>query len=561
MWAWRRQLGNVLRVTFAGILLAIASPQAFASELRDLIESRIEAGLAGNGDMVWSQDDGERGAALSRFYAERDHAPLWVGEDGALPKSGVLLSVLRNAEAEGLRSQAYAPGRIARLIDTRTPRELARLELLLSHTLLIYASDLRHGRLRPEMVAPDLAAQPPSQDISRILRGAANADDPAGYLKDLAPANPGYHRLRRALTTYRRIAAADGWPRVSDGRWLESGMRGREVATLRRHLQATGDLTVTSSDPEFFGLALKQAVERYQARHGLKSDGVVGPRTRAQLEIPVETRIRQIEINMERWRWMPDDLGERYVLVNLAGFEVELVESGATSLYMRAVVGRPYRKTPVFSDRITYVELNPTWTVPPTIMRKDVLPKVRQDVGYLAEHNMQVYAGWSAEAPRVDPTKVDWAALDPRRIPYRFVQAPGPKNPLGRVKFMFPNRFHVYLHDTPQRDLFLQAQRTFSSGCIRVDKPMELLDHLLAGQAEWDRARVQAVLKSGKTTRVPLKHSLPIHLIYATAWIGEGGTIHFRDDVYGRDELVDQALSALELSQTSVRETASQSAK
>lgn len=547
MWTRRRRLGNGLCVIVAGLLLVAAAAPCRAGGTVEQVREHLAGRLAqAEAAAPPGPGDGAPAAPLAAFYAGRGQAPLWIGEDGARPRARRLLAHLRQADGEGLRPSAYDVASLAALIDADGPAALAELELRLSRALLRYADDLRHGRLAPARTMPGLAAGPPRLDAAAVLAGAGDSADPAEFLARLSPANPSYRRLRRALAHYRAIAADGGWPAVPPGPTLKEGMRDAAVAVLRRHLEATGDLSPAGGEPALFDAALAQAVRRYQARHGLEADGAVGAKTRAELAVPVGERIRQIEINMERWRWMPDDLGARYILVNLAGFEVELVEHGAATLHMRAVVGQPYRKTPVFSDRMTYVELNPTWTVPPTIMKKDLIPRIRAEPDYLAAHDMRVYAGWSAEAPRVDPAAVDWQALDAGRVPYRFVQAPGPRNPLGRVKFMFPNRFHIYLHDTPQPELFQRARRSFSSGCIRVEKPMQLLEHLLADKPGWDRARIEKVLDGGTTTRVSLPQALPIHITYATAWIGEGGTIHFRDDIYGRDALLDQALSAVE---------------
>jgi murein L,D-transpeptidase YcbB/YkuD len=209
---------------------------------------------------------------------------------------------------------------------------------------------------------------------------------------------------------------------------------------------------------------------------------------------------------------------------------------------MKVVVGRPYRRTPVFSDEISYLELNPTWTVPPTILREDILPKLRADPGYLAANNMTLYYGWNSEAKPIDPASVDWSQVAPRNIPYRIVQAPGPQNALGRIKFMFPNKYQVYLHDTPSRELFARTTRAFSSGCIRVEKPVELANFLLSPGSGWDAGRIQEAVESAQTARVSLERPVPVHLTYATVWIGEGGSIHFRDDVYGRDLALADAL-------------------
>jgi len=239
---------------------------------------------------------------------------------------------------------------------------------------------------------------------------------------------------------------------------------------------------------------------------------------------------------------MPDDLGDRYILVNLAGFELEVVESGSMVMTMRIITGKPYRRTPVFSGLMTYMEFNPTWTVPPTIVKHDILPRLREDPGYLASRNIRVFLGWRDDSTELAATAIDWKGVDPRRVPYRFRQDPGPENALGRVKFMLPNRFGVYLHDTPARELFNKTVRSFSSGCVRLENPLGLAEYLTADLPGWDRKRIDGIVASKRTTDVKLARPVPVYLTYSTVWFGEGGTIHFRDDVYARDDLLFQAL-------------------
>jgi murein L,D-transpeptidase YcbB/YkuD len=319
-------------------------------------------------------------------------------------------------------------------------------------------------------------------------------------------------------------------------------MADARVVQLRQRLMSSGDLTLEGPDPEIYDTALVQAVERFQLRHGLEADGVVGAKTLEALNAPVQQRIDQILINMERWRWMPDDLGDRYILVNLAGFELDVVEDGSTVLDMRVVVGKTYRRTPVFSGRMTYLDFNPYWHVTPTIARKDILPKIQADPGFLKTDGMRVFDGWGEDAREINPEIVDWSLIEPKTLTFKFRQDPGPKNALGRVKFMFPNQFNVYLHDTPSRDLFQRTVRTFSSGCIRVERPLELAEYLLHDDPGWSRARIDSVIAAGKALTVVLPKAIPVHLTYSTVWFGEGGTLHFRDDIYGRDALVAQAL-------------------
>ena len=530
------------RLNTALLLLALvmsAAPAAALADQTGAVSQLLERRLADAGEPI-----GEVAldrSSLQTFYGQRGYRPMWIAE-GAGSRTRQLVEVLRSAARDGLDPNAYGLSEIAARLEASAASDQAELELRASLALLRYASDVRTGRLALQDIDPELFIHPGELDRLDILKRAAAAPDIERFLRDQAPSNPIYRRLRRVLAEYRAIAAHGGWPAVPDGPSLKPGMVDARVNDLRLRLMSSGDLTIEGADPRVYDPALVQAVERFQSRHGLEPDGVVGPKTLYALNVPVEQRIDQILINMERWRWMPDDLGDRYVLVNLAGFELDVVEAGSTVLDMRVVVGRTYRRTPIFSGRMTYLEFNPYWTVTPNIAKRDILPKILADPGYLKAEGMRVFAGWGGDAAELDPETIDWPSLAPQKLTFKFRQDPGPKNALGRVKFMFPNRFNVYLHDTPSRELFQRTVRTFSSGCIRVEKPLELAEYLLQGDPGWTRARIERVIAGGKTMTVVLPKSIPVHLTYSTVWIGEGGTIHFRDDIYGRDALVAQAL-------------------
>jgi len=522
------------------MVLALAAPflptEAAATYIAappDLLAAGIQRELDKKGP-----DADEIDVSLSEWYGKTGFQPLWIGPDGANGKARDFLAILKRAEREGLVLGDYPIAEIESGMSASAIEE----ELLLSKTFVHYVSDLRTGRLSPKVADPALFIQPGEIDRHAILRAARDAGKIKQAIEAFTPANPSYRRLRRILGEYRAVASNGGWPMVPEGPSLKQGMRDWRVTQLRQRLMATKDLVDGGYDAEFFDEALLQAVERFQKRHGLVADGIVGRRSLAELNIPVERRIEQIIVNMERWRWMPDDLGDRYILVNLAGFELEVVDFGAVVMAMRIVTGKPYRRTPVFSGRMTYLEFNPTWTVPPTIAKHDILPSVRQDPDYLTKRNIHVYAGWRADSPELASSAIDWNAIDARRIPFRFKQDAGPTNALGRVKFMFPNRFDVYLHDTPSRELFAKNVRSFSSGCVRVENPLGMAEYLTADLPGWDRKRIEKVIASRKTTVVKLARPMPVHLTYSTVWFGEGGTIHFRDDVYARDDLLYQAL-------------------
>jgi murein L,D-transpeptidase YcbB/YkuD len=315
------------------------------------------------------------------------------------------------------------------------------------------------------------------------------------------------------------------------------------VAALRERLHLEDDPGI-DQDADLFDEALERAVRKFQRRHGLAADGAVGTATRAELNVSVERRVEQLELNLERRRWLPEDLGRRHIIVNIAAFALEVVEEEAVVLAMRVVVGGLEHRTPVFSDTMRYLVLNPYWNVPTDISVGEMLPKIRQDSSYLARSNVRVFLNAGPDAREVDPATVDWSAITQADFPFRLRQDPGPLNALGRVKFMFINKFNVYLHDTPARPLFEASERDFSHGCIRLQRPIELAAYLLQPDPYWHRDALLRALDVAVDYAVPLPEPVPIHLLYWTAWADRDGTIQFRRDIHGWDTPLWQALRA-----------------
>jgi len=255
------------------------------------------------------------------------------------------------------------------------------------------------------------------------------------------------------------------------------------------------------------------------------------------MNVPIGKRIRQLAVNLERWRWLPRDHGRRYIRVNIADFTLQLFEADTVALAMRVVVGKTYRRTPVFSDLMTYLVINPYWTVPNTILLNDIAPKALRDPEYIRNQRIKIYAGWSEGAPEIDPAAIDWSRLSKNYQPYRLRQDPGPRNSLGTIKFMFPNQFDVYLHDSPSHSLFNRSERAFSSGCIRVEKPIEMAVHLL-DNPEYDEARLRRIISTRVETTLKLRQPILVMLLYMTAWVDEQGRVQFRHDIYGRDHSI-----------------------
>lgn len=380
--------------------------------------------------------------------------------------------------------------------------------------------------------------------FASLLQVALDSNQIEQTLNGLLPPQPGYARLKQVLAGYKEIAAKGGWPVVPNGPKMQKDDRGERVALLRARLVASGELnTKSTTDTTLFDAELDSAVRGFQRRYGLDADGAVGPATLEALNVSAQKRVEQIRVNMERWRWLPQNLGERYILVNIANFELDVIEQTKPIMTMRVVVGKYFRRTPVFSDRMTYLVLSPYWHVPPHIAKEDKLPLIRKNPDYLSQENIKVFQSWDAKTKEVDPKSIDWLQITARSFNYRLRQEPGPKNALGRVKFMFPNKFDVYLHDTPSRELFSKTVRTFSSGCIRIEKPIELAEYLLQKDPQWNRERILTVIDKRIERTVLLPESIPIHLLYWTVWAEADGTVQFRNDIYGRDKLLCDALT------------------
>jgi L,D-transpeptidase YcbB len=481
---------------------------------------------------------------LIRLYERRQFNPVWT-TDARLDE---LLAALEGSTAHGLDPEDYHVAVLHEARESLNDQDYAlaaaSLDVLATDALARYAYHLRFGKVNPEALEPSwnftrtLGDTDPIEAVLQLI----DADDLGAALDRLAPQEARYRDLMQGLAAMRSQAAAGGWPSVPSGETLRPGMRGARVIALRERLTATGDLpddAITGgADADLYDMPLSQAVRAFQERHGLDADAIVGPRTLAALNVPVESRIDQLRINLERARWIFRDLEDRYIISNIARFRTTLVENGEVVWTTRSVVGLPYRQTPVFRARMTYLVLNPTWTVPPGILSRDILPEIRRDPGTLARRNMTVL---DFSGRPVDPAAVDFSGT--RGFPYMIRQEPGPNNALGRVKFMFPNAYHVYMHDTPAQELFDRAERTFSSGCIRLENPLELAEILLDGAAGWDRAAIDRAIADGRSRTVTLPRALTVLLIYATA-VPENGEIIFLPDVYNRDARLLAALDA-----------------
>lgn len=526
---------------------------AITQQVRHHIESRLSAGnqsqrFVCRGETICGLK------LMPLFYQERRFEPAWMNGRELRPKAKVLIQAVQNAFQDGLEPQDYHAIAIAETLAMLTNASdltiqkqseyRADLDLLLTDAFLLLGNHLSGGRIDPETLHSDWVVSERSIDLLLLLHTASDINRLNRAIERLRPAHRGYLGLRNALRQLRNQQAQGGWPALAGGPTVRPGNSNPRVPTLRRRLELSGDIEPghVSDAPTHYDDALVNAVKRFQARHGLKPDGSVGPKTRNAMNVSIDKRIRQIELNLERWRWLPHNLGHRHIVVNIADFNLRVVEADEDILKMRVVVGRPARRTPVFSSQMSYMVFNPYWNVPRIIAVEDILPKLASGVDYLTRQHIRVFTDWTESAGEINPQAVNWTRYNETYFPFRLRQEPGPNNALGRIKFIFPNRFAVYLHDTPKRSLFNFTQRDFSSGCIRLEHAQALAAYLLKDQSGYSPKTIAAILSRGTRRVVHIPNPMPVHLIYMTAWVDHNNRLQFRNDIYRRDRDLNTAL-------------------
>ncbi len=479
---------------------------------------------------------GERiysGVLVESFYKGRDYQPAW-SQNGQLMQVETLIRAVEEAYGDGLSPDYYHLDLIKSLVDkvghelAPDSKQLSDLDILLTDAFLTLGCHLSAGCVNPVTIETEWFAKSRKVDVSSVLDQALKKKQIREALMGLRPKKDIYSSLRLALARYRELSAKGEWQLVSAGPSLKKGSNSYRVVELRKRLAVSGDLPAAEATAgDLFDEKVEQSVIIFQKRHGLKIDGIVGRGTLNALNIPLKQRIRQMELNMERLRWILGNIEERFIVVNIANFQLYVIENDKSILSMKVVVGKPYLRTPIFTAKMTYLVINPVWNIPDSIARKEIPKEIRKDPNYLAKQKIKVL-----RRPQVTG----------KALPYRYRQEPGPLNPLGTIKFVFPNEFDVYLHDTPAKRLFSEDVRTFSHGCIRIEKPVELAEYLLRDDPRWSRKELVAAVEKGTEQTVMIPHPLNVHFLYLTAWVDESGTVQFRNDIYGRDKRLDEAL-------------------
>jgi murein L,D-transpeptidase YcbB/YkuD len=447
--------------------------------------------------------------ALRRLYGLAGDDLLWTGKDDRV---AALAAAFTNASEDGLDFPAPLPD----LLKVKTENAVER-DLLLSDGALRLAGALAVGRARPELWEEDWAVPAPSFDAVAGLDKALRGGKLGPWFATLAPSDARYLRLKAALAQYRELAGKGGWPQVKGGPTIKPGMADGRVAVIRQRLVAEGFLPVDATGDDTYDEALVAAVNVFQARHGIVPDGTVGARTVAAMNVPVRARVEQIALTLERWRSLPRDFGRNYLFVNVPAESLEVFEDGNSVLAMKVVVGDPNHPTPVVLSRIQAVTFNPVWRIPSSIAKNEIAPKIKADPRYLQKNDM-----------------IAKGAL-------QFEQLPGPKNPLGQIKFETPNKFDVYLHDTSTHATFERVARALSHGCVRTENARELALYVL-GAAKWPTDEIERAIASNVTQKVDVARHLRVNLLYFTSFVDPDGAVEFRDDIYGRDSRLRAAL-------------------
>ena len=500
-----------------------------ASEAIRKYTENITAGIPTEirGEMIYST------TLLPEFYFENQFYRIW-----NRPLQSTYLGLLKRASEHGLNPADYHYNALVELYNDPIESQTSDAEVLFTDSFLLYASHFLNGKLNPEEVEGEWQAVRREGNAKSFLKKCLASGKLEDHFQELEPDSESYRGLKLALAHYRDIAKSGGWLPIDAGETLKPGMKSERVLAVKHRLAIEGYFLMEAEVNNQFTAELQEAVRAFQQHHGLDVDGNVGKQTLSMMNMPVQAKISMIKANLERLRWINKDLGTHYVFVNIADYKMKVFRADTLTFEQTVVVGKPFRKTPVFSDTMTYFVLNPYWTVPPTILFNDVLPDVKKNVAYLQTKNMKVLKG-NQEVPA---ESIDWSKLSRNNFPYTIRQDPGPTNALGAVKFMFPNKYNIYIHDTPSKELFNRPDRAFSSGCIRLNQPLAFVDYLLNDLPDWNTEKIQSALRTGKDKTVMLKKPLSVHILYLTAWYDENG-LQFRNDVYQRDAAVINALS------------------
>ena len=542
------QLKRLYMAMLAAMLFVQASAEEKTIEYHD-VASTV---------MINALQSQPQSSFLKKLYTQLLFVPVWMNEDEPSPAAKSFFAYVKNDPTLDREGQLYQE-----LLDLEEEVET----LYASHGTLVQKMDLefkisrfykeytnyayfgsinwgafqaRISNLIVNDVSTEWILHRPKADAVAMLEHALFGADLAKELEKATPTKYRYRQLQKKVAEYRQIKADGGWESVSIEGTLKPGQRSDGVPSLRQRLSVTKDYTPCEESDEglVYDECLQKAVKYFQRRNGLADDGEVGPKTLAMLNKSVDDRIQTILLNLDRIKWFNDPKTKRHITINIPDFMLYFEEDGELILTFRTIVGTPKNPTPIFSNSVKTIVLNPQWNVPKSIIQKEYIPQILRNPNILRKDRIEVYSGWGKDAVKVNPASVNWAAYRySKSVPYRLAQTSGTHNALGKIKFLFPNKFSVYMHDTPTKPLFEKDKRAFSHGCIRLQKPRELLETFASFEKNVDFEKSQKILEGTRKVYLPLDEHVPIDVIYMTAWVDHDGVLQFRDDVYGYDEM------------------------
>lgn len=446
------------------------------------------------------------------------------------------ITVIANSSSDGLNPDDYHYSELVTLRNSSSEIGQLNFEVLMSDAFLLYCSHIINGKLNPKNIDPQWHVVKdetnPVPFLFELKDSSVNS-----IIEKILPKNRNYLMLKKELAALKEKKATELIKSIEKGIIIKKGDTDTRISTIRKRLMEL-EYVVNNADSDNYDEDLFNTIILFQADYGIESKGNIGNQTIDALNMTLDDKIAIVIANMERMRWLPITMPAYYVYVNIANYKLDIIKNNISVESHKVIVGKTARQTPVFSSTMSYVVFNPTWTVPPTILRKDVLPATRKNVSYLSGKNISVY---TSDGEKLDPQSIDWNSN--AVLGYTFRQDAGINNALGAVKFMFPNSFNIYLHDTPSRELFEKTERAFSSGCIRVHNPLKMAELLLNDPSRYSSKEIDAIVKEGKTITVLLKDKPGVFLLYQTAWANSDGKIVYRNDIYERDSALKQALN------------------
>jgi murein L,D-transpeptidase YcbB/YkuD len=485
------------------------------------------------------------------FYRDRGYKLAWNQDHKPGSAGEKLLHLLEGAWKEGLQAEDYDVYSIRENFEMVAQQEdpdilelnLVLLDLQLTSAYMLYGLHLNQGKISPNLIDSSWFLEPQNPKMAAQLE--ENIGQPDLGIKAFYPKHREYRQLTDKLVKLHELKNSGSWNQITLNEKIEMGDSSRNIAAIKERLQILGDLDQSSTIDAIYDQQLQDALELFQFRHDLSEDGQLGPNTLEALNVAPEEKIERLKVNLERLRWQ-QPYEDRYLIVNIPDFRLNLYEAGGRVMTMKTIVGKSDNATPVFSELMEYIVFSPRWTVPHSIATEEMLPRIKEDTSYLSSNNYLLYDGWGKDAPLVNPSEVDWENIEKENFPFKIVQESGKYNALGTMKFMMPNSLSIYLHDTPGDHLFANSVRGFSHGCIRLEEPVALAEYLLKGKPAWDERKIRASMNLEEPLEVTLPQPIPVHLVYRTVFVDEQDRLNFRDDIYNFDQIQLKFLEAQE---------------